>query len=358
MSDSPDPSRYFDNAATTPLDPRVLREMLPFLEGDFGNAHSLHSFGQRARHAVDLARERVARLIQAEDPSQITFNSGATEGNNTVIRSAGDASVSPFEHSSVRETAELMGFSYLENQGLELLPPCRRPELISLMAVNNEIGTIWNPGTLSRAADAIHSDITQAAGKIPCSLDGIEYATFSAHKFYGPKGIGALYCRSFPPKPLLTGGEQENGIRSGTLNVPGIVGMGGAALLAYDEMDANLAHAQKLRSIILDGLEGLSDWQAQGGQQVSPYILSLSFASIEGETLVVELDRLGFAISSGAACSSRSTEPSHVLTALNLPKTWLRGTVRVSFGRFCSAESAQILSQSIRLVVERLRSMK
>jgi len=339
------------------MDERVLREMLPFLQDGFGNANSIHSYGQRAHAAVEVARERVASLIGAEDPSQIIFTSGATESNNQVLRSFTIAAVSPFEHSAVREPARRLGFQVLSNEGLTVIPPSEPVELISMMTVNNEIGTIWDPAPFAEHAKYVHSDITQAAGKIPISLNGIDFASLSAHKFYGPKGVGALYFEQAAPKPLLIGGEQEKSLRGGTLNVPGIVGMGVAAELAIQEMQPSFTLAQELRSVLLDGLSGCTDWRTNGGSPVSPYILSVSFLGVEGETLVVELDRAGFAISSGAACSSHSTEPSHVLHALNVKEPWARGTARISFGKYCTIESTRDLSNTLRHAVENIRRM-
>jgi len=350
-------SRYFDNAATTPLDPRVLTEMLPFLQDGFGNANSIHSFGQRAHEAVEVARSRVAALIGAEDPSQVVFTSGATESNNQVLRSFDNVIVSPFEHSSIREPAKQSGFGVIENDGFELLTPKAKVELLSLMTVNNEIGTIWDPIVFRDAALFVHSDITQAAGKLPINLDNIDFASLSAHKFYGPKGVGALYYRSSPPKALLVGGEQENQLRGGTLNVAGIVGMGVAAEIASDEMEQSLEKTRSFRSVLLEELSGCTDWRINGGINVSPYILSLSFLGIEGETLVVEMDRSGYAISSGAACSSHSREPSHILRVLDIEEAWARGTVRISFGRYCTVESVRGLANSLRHAIEILRRM-
>jgi cysteine desulfurase len=354
---TPDLSRYFDNAATTPVDPLVVEEMLPFMRGGFGNANSIHAFGQRAHAAVELARIRVAALIGADDPAQIIFTSGATESNNQVLRSFSVGAVSPFEHSAIREPAKQLGFGVLPNDGYCVSPPAEHVELLSLMTVNNEIGTIWEPASLSEYADFVHSDITQAVGKVPLTLDGMAFASFSAHKFYGPKGVGALYYRDYPPKALMVGGEQENALRGGTLNVPGIVGMGLAAALAEDEMESSLQLVVELRAVLLDGLRDCTDWRINGGNSVSPYILSLSFLGIEGETLVIEVDRMGFAISSGAACSSHSREPSHVLEALHVDEAWARGTVRISFGKYCTADGARDLSKSLRQAVEMLRRM-
>jgi cysteine desulfurase len=352
----PSANRYFDNAATTPLDPRVLKEMLPFLGEAFGNANSIHAFGQRAHAAVELARLRVATLIGAEDPSQIVFVSGATEANNQVLRSFSKGIVSPFEHSAVREPARNLGWAVLKNEGLKLIPPDERHDLVSVMLVNNEIGSMWPPPEFRNHADFVHSDMTQGVGKLPINLDGIDFASFSAHKFYGPKGVGAVYFRDTPPDPLIRGGEQEHDLRGGTLNVAGIVGMGLAAEIARSEMDQNLAHATELRSVFLDGLSGCTDCIVNGGERVSPYILSISFLGVEGETLVIEADKSGYAISSGAACSSHSNQPSHVLAALELSENWSRGTVRISFGKYATIEAASGLGRYLRQTVENLRT--
>ncbi|MFI5386296.1 MAG: cysteine desulfurase family protein [Fimbriimonadales bacterium] len=357
-----DASRYFDNAATTPLDPRVREAMLPYVDDAFGNANSIHSWGLRAHDAVQRAREQVARLIGAEDPAQIYFTSGATESNNWVLNAADKIVISPFEHSSMREPALRRSARVLEIDGLSIEPPtmpnAQHPTpnaLLSVMAVNNEIGTIWHAPNYALEGDFVHSDITQAVGKIPIAVDGLDFASFSAHKFYGPKGIGALYCRDRPPEPLILGGEQEQGFRGGTLNVPAIVGMGAAAEIASQEQPEDFERATLLRTILLDGLKGLTDYQINGGDRTSPFIVSVSFRGLEGETVVLELDRAGFAASAGAACSSRSTEPSHVLTALDMEPAWLRGTVRFSFGRFNTPEATAALVKTLRTSMEKLR---
>lgn len=349
---------YFDNAATTPVDPRVLEAMLPFLGDNFGNANSLHNFGRRAHDAVEQARAQVAAAISADDPGQIVFTSGATEGNNWVLSRFAHGAVGPFEHSSVWETAKAEGFQILRNDGLQLCPPAGRVPLISVMSVNNELGSKLDAPSMRLYADVLHSDITQAAAKYETTLDQIDYATFSAHKFYGPKGIGALYMRDTPLTPMLHGGEHEHGLRAGTLNVAGIVGMGFAAALALENRDADSLHATNLGQIVLHELDGLSDFRVNGGNDRAPHILSISFLGVQGEALVVELDAAGFGISSGAACSSRSAEPSHVLTALGIPSEWLQGTVRTSFGRFNTTEAARALGLVLRKAVNSLRSLR
>lgn len=352
-----DLARYFDNAATTPLDPRVREEMLPYLGADFGNASSIHAFGMSAHAGVERARARLASLIGAEDPSQIVFTSGATESNNWVLRSFSGGLVSPFEHSAVREPAIRLGYGTLANTELTLLPPVERVALLSVMSVNNEIGTQWSATEFRPYAEKLHSDLTQGVGKLPTDLTGLDYASLSAHKFYGPKGVGALYTADDPLPPFLLGGEQEQGLRAGTSNVAAIVGLGAAAAICEDEAEEDRKNAERRRQIVVDLLQTVSDWQINGGPKASPFVLSLCFRGLEGETLVIEADRAGYAISSGAACSSRSTEPSHVLTALGLEPEWRRGTIRISFGRFNEDETTESLAKSLRLSVEKLRTM-
>lgn len=346
--------RYFDNAATTPLDPDVLRAMRPFLEDEFGNAHSLHQAGRAARAAVEDARAVVAEALGAEDPSQIVFVSGATEANNWILhRGPRPLYISPFEHSSVREPALRAGAKVVANEGYRLLGEGHG--LWAVMLVNNETGAVLDvpPG----ASGWVHRDLTQAVGKVEFDLAGVDSACFSAHKIYGPKGIGAMYLADpFALEPYVIGGEQEDGRRGGTLDVAGIVGLAEALRLAIARREEDAARARACREAVLAELAGLPDWQVNDGPNQSPFILSLSFPGIEGETLVIEMDAYGFAISSGAACSSRSTEPSHVLTALGLSPDRLRGTVRLSFGRFSSPEAAGELGRRLATTVRALSS--
>ena len=352
-----DPSRYFDHAASAPLAPEALAEMEPFLGALGGNAHALHAFGRRAAAALELARERVAELIGAEDPQQIVFTSGATEACNAVVAAHEAGWISPFEHAAVREPALAKGYRVLPNEGLSLLPPPEDdpgPALLAVMAVNNEIGAQW--GARELPARRRFVDATQALGKVPIDLQGVDYAAFSAHKLYGPQSVGALYTADGALEPFQRGGEQEGGRRAGTANVAGIVGFGAACALAMERMEGDAAHAAKLRGIVLGELK-TGGFLTNGGSGAVPHILSLSFLGLEGETLVVEMDRAGFAVSAGAACSSRSTEPSHVLAALGLPDEWRRGTVRISFGRANTPESAQALGKTLTRSVENLRTI-
>jgi cysteine desulfurase len=348
-----DPSRYFDHAATTPLDPKVLAEMMPYL-GTPGNAGSIHAFGRRAQAAVETARDRVAEAIGAEDPQQVVFTAGATEACNAILAQYSEGWISPFEHAAVREPARARGYRTLPNEGLEL-GEGDGAGLLAVMAVNNEIGTRWDARDLSAPLRFV--DATQALGKIPLDLEGVDYAAFSAHKLYGPQGVGALFTADGALTPWLLGGEQEEGRRAGTVNVAGAVGFGAACALAMDRLDADVTHAAELRGIVLEGLSGLGDWRVNGGNAAVPHILSVSFLGLEGETMVVEADARGFALSAGAACSSRSTEPSHVLAALGISDAWRRGTVRISFGRGNTRESSADLANSLVRIAENLRTI-
>lgn len=352
-------SRYFDYAATSPLDSRVREAMLPFLNDAFGNANSIHSLGLRARDAVERAREQVATLIGADDPMQVYFTSGATESNNWALQSGSHIAISPFEHSAMREPALRKGASVIPNNGPELLPlEHRGADLISVMAVNNETGLRWNPDQFSSLGTTLHCDATQALGKQHFDIGELDLVSGSAHKLYGPKGVGFLYCRDNPPEPLILGGEQEHGSRGGTLNVAAIVGFGAAAEIALDEIDRDIRRAEECRAEILDGLQGLSGYKVNQSSNNSPYILSISFEGVEGESLVLEMDSAGYAISSGAACSSRSTEPSHVLTALGVPPELIRGTIRISFGKFSVLYECCNLAEKLRSAVEKFRTLR
>ncbi len=351
--------RYFDNAATTPVDPRVVAEMLPYFTEFPGNAATIHHYGQKARAALDLARERVAALIQADDPMQVTFCSGSSEGNNWVLGNykSGRVAISPYEHSSIIKLAKRDGFT--------VLPPFEEclPEnfdIVALMSVNNEVGTIFDTELIRTRtkSDKMLVDVTQSAGKLPTYAGNIDYISASGHKFYAPKGVGFLYQKDLDLKPYLLGGGQEFGRRGSTANVPGIVALGAAAAIAMDEMDERIAHATELKSIVLEHINKIPDSQINGPGVKSPYVLNASFKGITGETLLIELDQAGYCCSSGAACSSTSKEPSSVLLALGLSPEWMRGTVRISFGMFNTPEAANDLGKDITRIVEKLRRLK
>jgi cysteine desulfurase len=351
-----EPVRYFDNGATTRIDPRVLEEMMPWLREDFGNASSMHIWGRKAMAAVDEARERCATLIGAEDPEEIFFTSGATESNNWVLQRCGSFAASPFEHSSVRALVEELPEGHrLPNSGWSVGTPEQSVDLISVMAVNSEMGCIVSRPKFS---GLVHSDVTQGAGKVPISLEGIDYASFSSHKMSGPKGVGGLYMKSGRElEPLIYGGGQERGLRSGTLNVSGIIGFGAAAKLAHDDFESNRAHVSELRNIVKQELAQVPDVRCNDHVDQSPFTLSLSFYKLVGETLVIEMDARGWAISAGSACSSGSQTVSPVLVSLGITDDWARGTVRMSFSKWNTKESAAAMAKDLAECARRLQSL-
>ncbi len=347
-----DPACYFDNAATTPVDPRVFAAMEPFLKDSFGNANSIHAWGREACAAVTKAREQVAALIQADDPSEVCFTSGATEANNWVLRAFPTLAISPFEHGSVRAFACSHNAHVLKNDGWTLEDS--DADLTSVMRVNNETGAYID---MPRAKKT-HSDATQAVGKVPFDAKAFDFVSMSAHKFYGPKGVGALYIKGAENvEPLMYGGEQEHGRRSGTLNVPGIVGMGAAAEVARERMDEDVAHAKALREYVKGRLTDLGDVHFVEAPQNSPFVLSACFEGLEGESIVISLDAKGYALSSGSACSSGSGTVSKVLKAYGLPDHLARGAVRISFGRFNTLTATEGICDGISQAVTSLRKL-
>jgi cysteine desulfurase len=353
---------YLDHNATTPLDPRVLEAMLPYLGELYGNPSSRHRFGRLARAALDAAREQVAALVGAQ-PGQVVFTSGGTESNTgallgvTQAEVAGRIAISAVEHASLRAAAGLAeragwGVDTLAVDGEgrveigaaeDLLGP--RTRLVSVMAANNETGVLQDVPAIAARARAqgalMHCDAAQAAGKIPVDLraSGAHLMSLSAHKLYGPKGVGALVVdRAVDLAPLLPGGGQERGLRGGTENLAAIVGFGAAAELAAAELDARRDYALGLRERLEAGLAGLPGVQVLGeGAERLPNTTLFTVAGMQGETLLMQLDRKGLAVSSGSACASGSTEPSHVLTAMGVPADLARGAVRVSLGQGNSA---------------------
>ncbi len=375
---------YLDHQATTPLDPRVLEAMLPWLTGDFGNAASRqHAFGWAAESAVSAAREEIAAALGAK-PGEIVFTSGATESNNLAILGAARAARGKGDHivtSAVEHRAVLDPCGQLEAEGFEvtvLAPDATgrntveavadaltgRTILVSLMAANNEVGTL-NPfaGIAALCASRgvlFHTDAAQAFGKVPFDVgSGVALASLSAHKIYGPKGIGALYVRARPRaalSPLVFGGGHEKGLRPGTLNVPGIVGFAAAVQLASRERDAEAVRLTALRDRLELAIRGALDGVARNGPPVDrlPGNLSLSFAGIDGESLIASLRDV--AVSSGSACTTASAEPSHVLRALGVPDALAKATIRFGLGRFTTAADVDFASAEVVGVVRRLRS--
>ena len=378
---------YLDNSATTPVDPRVIEEMIPYFTEHFGNAASRnHPFGWEAESAVDQARERIAKLIGASD-KEIILTSGATEANNLAIKGVFDmysrrrnhiVTVTT-EHKAVLDTCkhiEKMGGSvtYLQvdNEGninLDELEAAVTDKtiLVAVMYANNEIGTIH---PIKKIAEIAHkkgalmfTDATQAAGKISIDVDrdGIDLMSFTAHKMYGPKGVGALYVRRKNPRVKVTaqmdGGGHERGMRSGTLNVPGIVGFGKAAELAMLEMDADAARLSKMRDHLETELMKIEESYVNGNRNSRlPQITNISFKYVEGEGLMMAFNQ-NIAVSSGSACTSASLEPSYVLKALGLGDDLAHSSIRFSLGRFTTDEQIEYTIDHVRTAVLKLREM-
>ncbi|WP_305855951.1 IscS subfamily cysteine desulfurase [Flavihumibacter rivuli] len=378
---------YLDNNATTPCDPRVVEAMVPYFTENFGNAASRnHPFGWVAEEAVDYAREQVAKLIGA-DPKEIIFTSGATEGDNLAIKGVFDMYASKgnhiitavTEHKAVLDTCkhiEKMGgeVTYLNvnNEGLidlKELEAAIKPNtiLIAIMYANNEVGTIQPVREISAIAKKhgvlFFSDATQAVGKIPVDVqkDGIDLLTFTAHKMYGPKGVGALYVRRKNPRVKVTaqmdGGGHERGMRSGTLNVPGIVGFGKACELAMNEMAADAERLGKLRDKLETALLKLEEAYVNGSREHRlPHVSNISFKYVEGEGLMMGFNK-NIALSSGSACTSASLEPSYVLKALGLGDDLAHSSLRFGLGRFTTEEQIDYTIEAVANTVNKLREM-
>lgn len=377
---------YLDNNATTPMDPRVLEAMLPYFVDKFGNAASRnHPFGWVAEEAVDYAREQIAQLIGCNE-KEIIFTSGATESNNLAIKgvfemyqSKGNHVITlTTEHKAVLDTChhiEKMGaeVTYLdvEKDGLvdlAKLEAAIKPNtiLISIMYGNNEIGVIQPIKKISEIARKhgvlLHTDATQAVGKVPVNVDadGIDLMSFSGHKMYGPKGVGALYVRRKNPRVKVTaqmdGGGHERGMRSGTLNVPGIVGLGKACELARLEMDQDAKRLSALRDKLENALSQLEESYVNGNKEHRlPHTTNISFKYVEGEGLMMAMKDL--AVSSGSACTSASLEPSYVLKSLGLNDDLAHSSIRFGLGRFTTEEEVDYAIEVTRNAVNKLREM-
>jgi len=372
---------YFDHNATTPLDEGVLAEMLPFLREEYGNASSRHDFGTRARRAVNKAREQIAALVNVQ-PAQVVFVSGGTEANNLFIRGAaaymkpGRIVVSAIEHPCVAKPAQdlvrqgwkLRKFATDSKGRVDVADAqaalSEPANLVSVMLANNETGVIQPVADIAAMAREqrawMHTDAVQALGKIPVDFEvlGVHAMTLSAHKIYGPKGIGALVVdKRLELKPIIHGGGHEGGRRSGTENVPAIVGFGAACDLASRRMDAIVASTRGLRDRTEQGAADLgAQIFGRGADRISNTTY-FAFPDIDGETLVIELDKAGFAVASGAACSSTSTEPSATLLAMGVAPDIARGAVRVSFGVRNTVVEVEDFLQALGATVSRLRRL-
>lgn len=376
---------YLDNAATTPTDPRVLQAMLPCFTEVYGNPSSLHAFGQTAKHLVEEARKTVASFIEAS-PEEIIFTSGGTEGNNTVVEGIAHARrgkgnhviTSKIEHHSILEPCH-----FLEKEGFEvtlipvneygLVDPddvrkaiTEKTILISIMHANNEIGTIQPLTEISKIAREngiyFHTDAIQTFGHFPISVNElqIDLLSASAHKLYGPKGIGILYVRKGTRiEPILRGGDQEKRRRASTHNVPGIVGLGKAVELAKEEVSYEIEKLTFLRNMLIDGILTKIEHSRLNGHpsQRLPNNVNISFSYVDGGSMLLKLDMEGIACSTGSACTSSNLEPSHVLSAIGLPLELAHGSLRFSLGRQTTEDNIRYVLEVLPGIISKLRSI-
>jgi cysteine desulfurase len=376
---------YLDHNATTPVEPEVLDAMLPCFSVEFGNAASIHTIGQRARAAVETAREKVAALLGAR-AQEIVFTSGGTESDNHaifgIVRSAPGATkhiiTSAIEHEAVLNTCQALekegvDVTYLpvRNDGLvdpESVRDAIRPHtaLITIMHANNELGAVQPIAEIGRIASQndiyFHTDAVQSAGKIPIDVNALQLdlLSISGHKFYAPKGVGALYIRSCTRlKQLLFGGHHQRGFRPGTENVPGIVALGKAAELACLSLAEDGARISALRDSLQQGLIARIPHARINAARAprTPNTTNITFPGIEGEALIIALDMKGIACSTGAACSSGAVEPSHVLTAIGLPPEEARASIRFSLGRHTTAAEIEYALGAVPAAVAQLREL-
>jgi len=374
-------SVYLDFNATTPLAEAVLETMLPYLKGQYGNAASRHQFGTVALRAVDRAREQVASAVGVQ-PAQVVFTSGGTEANNLFVKGAAaclkpsQIAVSAIEHPCVANPARELsrqGWSLhriaVDSDGcvdhVDLEAALERPTgIVSVMLANNETGVVQDVprcAELARSRGAlVHTDAVQAFGKIPVDFKalGVNALTLSAHKLYGPKGVGALIVdKRLQLMPLLHGGGHERGLRSGTVNVPAIVGFGAACDLAGARTEELGTRLGALRKQLETGLRAMGATIFGDGATRLPNTTYFSIPGIDGETLLVELDRVGYAVASGAACSGANPEPSATLLAMGVAPELARGAVRVSLGAPSTVEEVEGFLAACRATVERLRGL-
>ena len=376
---------YFDHAATTPVDPRVLEKMMPYFTEKFGNPNSQHFFGRETVSAVDDARDAIAACIGAK-PSEIYFTSGGTEADNWALRGAAHAFaargrhliVSAVEHPAMISAAKELvkegfdvTFAEVDEYGLvdlEKLEKAIRPDTIfvGVMTANNEVGTIQPVKEIAALCKArgivFFTDAVQAAGAIPLDVKalGADMLSFSAHKFYGPKGVGALYVRSgLRIGKLIAGGHQERSMRGGTTNVPAVVGMAQALRIACAELEKSAAYVTSLRDRFIKRVLAEIPYVKLNGhpEKRLPANANFSFRYIEGESLLFSLDLKNIAVSSGSACSSGSLEPSHVLLAMGLPEGLAHGSIRFSFGKDNTVEQVDYAVDALKEITVKLRAL-
>ena len=377
--------RYMDHSATSPVNPEVLEEMLPYFNQSFGNASTLYALGREARTAMENARKQVASLIGAQ-PEEIYFTSGGTESDNMAIKGVVSKLKNKGNHiitSSIEHPAVLETCKYLEKEGYKVtyLPVYEdgivkvsdveeaitsETILITVMHANNEIGTIQpvaEIGALAREKGIyFHTDAVQSVGKIPVNVEdmNVDLLSISSHKLYGPKGIGALYIRKgVRIQPLIHGGGHERGMRPGTENIPGIVGLGKACQIAEENLEKNMEYVSSLRDQLIEGVLGKIEQSYLNGHPTKrlPNNANFRFTGIEGESLVLQLDAKGINASTGSACSSKKLEPSHVLMAIGLKEVDAHGSLRISLGTENTPQDIDYTIDAIEEVVERLRSM-
>lgn len=377
---------YLDNNASTRVDPEVLRAMLPFFSEQFGNASSVHTPGQKARQAVEMARDQVAGLIHAS-PSEILFTSGGTEADNLAIRGAALAYRESGNHiitTRIEHPAVLRTCEHLEREGFEVsyLPPDSKGRisqeqvtealredtiLVSVMAANNETGAIQpvaEIGALLQDRPTLfHTDAVQAVAKMPVDVNQLraDLLSIAGHKIHGPKGVGALFVRRGTNlQPLMLGGSHERKQRAGTENVPGIVGLGEACRQGLKHLDTFNEEVGRLRNQLeTDILESVPDSHVNGDRlQRMPHVTNISFGDLEGEALLVALDLSGIAVSTGAACASGSISQSHVLTAMELVTRRINGAIRFSLSRFTTSQDVDYVLEVLPAIVERARGKR
>ena len=379
---------YLDHNATTPLHPEVREAMMPYMTEYFGNGSSIHAYGREARNAIDTAREQVADLIGAKSPSEIVFTSCGTEADNYAVKGIAERQKNLYGNnhiitSSVEHHAVLHTCQHLEKHGFEVsyLPVDRYGRiqienlseairdstiLVSIMHANNENGTIQPIEEICEIAGShgipVHTDAVQSIGKLPVDVQelGVNLLTLSAHKFYGPKGIGALYTRRGTRlENLIHGGTHERNRRAGSENVPAIVGMGAAAALAKKHRESYSQHLNRLTNKLRTGLhERLANiYENSHSEYCLPGTLNISFEFIEGESLILRLDMEGICVSTGSACTSGSMEPSHVLAALGLSPQLAQGTVRFSLGKDNTKEEIEEVVDKVPAIVEQMRAI-
>lgn len=385
---------YFDNSATTKIDPKVREAMTLYLDEEYGNASSIHSFGQEASKAVEASREKLADFFSV-DTDEIFFTSGATESNNLAIWGTLNKwakknkkyhfITSKIEHPAILEVykkIEKMGHevTYLDvdKNGVVKIKSLvnkikEKTLLVSVMYVNNEVGSIQPVGQIGEIIKKAKQkrqdklplyfqvDAVQAINYLDCDVQKLkcDFLSLSGHKIHGPKGIGALFIkRGVQIDPLMQGGHQEKDIRPGTYNVPGIVGLGQAIESIKLEQEKNTSKIKKLKEKILKGLEAIEDIRINSDSKVqSAHIINVSFNNAEGESILMMLDMNGIAVSTGSACSSGNLAPSHVLTAMKVPVEWIHGSIRISLSKFNNEQEVNYFLQSLKTVVAKLRQM-